>query len=215
MPTFKHITPAFLLTLLSICSERSWADATIVDLLAAGEHTWQPFDGARWQISGGSLRGATRIMDGAITDPAASAFLLSRQKFGGNVTVQLDVSFKEGRYLGIYVDFDEERQSGIWMATGHRLAADAADNEVERAYIKTVDESVWVVRATGELEIEPGQVVRLRISRNGQTYAIRRDDQLIATYRKPDAYPPGRLQLRLTNASAEVHKLIVTADRVY
>ena len=54
----------------------------------------------------------------------------------------MDVTFDVGRYLGVYIDFSQDTQTGIWMATGHALAADAADNEVERAYIKTVENSL-------------------------------------------------------------------------
>jgi hypothetical protein len=99
------------------------------------------------------------------------------------------------------------------MATGHPLAADAPDNEVERAYIKTVEDSFWIVRATGELVIEPGVPVRLRLAREGDTYGIWNDETLVVTYHKPGGYPPGPLQLRLTNASARIHRLEVRYGR--
>ena len=215
LQTFKHTSAVCIFLLLPVSGERSWAGEVAVDLLAAGPAAWQMYDATRWQVAPGSLTGRTPTLDGAITDPAASAFLVSRQTFGGNVTVDLEVGFSAGRYLGVYLDFDADLQSGIWMATGHPLPENAAGNDVERAYIKTVDESFWVVRATAELPIVPGESIDLRFARRGETYEIRHGDTLIATYRKPGAYPPGRIQLRLTNAQAEVHRLIVTADSVH
>ena len=210
-PAFNHKS----LLLLTCLLLPSGANGQVIDLLAAGKDTWQQFDDTRWRIEGGELIGTTAVFDGDKTDPAASAFLVSRQTFGGNVTVDLEVGFSAGRYLGVYLDFDADLQSGIWMATGHPLPENAAGNDVERAYIKTVDESFWVVRATAELPIVPGESIDLRFARRGETYEIRHGDTLIATYRKPGAYPPGRIQLRLTNAQAEVHRLIVTADSVH
>jgi hypothetical protein len=126
----------------------------------------------------------------------------------------MDVTFDEGRYLGVYVDFDQDLQTGIWMATGHALAGDAADNEVERAYIKTVENSFWIVRATGELVVQPGALLRLRFVREGDYYSVFSDDTLIVTYYKAGGYPAGPLQVRLTNASVRIHKLNVESDRI-
>lgn len=209
-PVFKHIISLWLIAILSIAAQ-ALAETSAVDLLAAGESAWQRVDPG-WSFANGTLTGATSVMDGATTDPAASTFLVGNTVFGGDVVVKLDVTFEEGRYLGVYLDFDQDSQSGIWMATGHALPDDAADNEIERAYIKTVENSFWVVRANGELVVRPKQRLHLRFERKGDYYSIYRDDTLIATYRKPGGYPAGPLQLRLTNARATIHGLSVTAD---
>ena len=125
----------------------------------------------------------------------------------------MELTFERGRYLGVYLDYDADEQSGMWLATGHALAADAADNEVERGYVKTVDNGVWVVRATGELPIEQGKRLRLGLSKRGDDYSLRSDGRLIATYRKAGGYAEGRIRLRLTNAQVRVHKLEVRTGR--
>lgn len=195
-----------------ISGTQSVANDSPFDLLSGGEKTWLPADKG-WVFDSGEIAGTSGVMDGAITDPAASTFLVSREQFGGDITVTMDVTFETGRYLGVYLDFDPATQTGIWMATGHALAVDAAANEVERAYIKTVEDSFWTVRATGELIITPGLRLRLRFVRKGDAYSIWNDGRLIATYHKAGGYPAGPLQLRLTNASARIHRLDIVYDR--
>jgi len=204
--TFKHILAVALLWPLA-------ASGQAVDLLAAGEDAWQSFDRDRWQFTDGELRGRTAVLDGDKTDPAASTFLVSRRKFSGDYIVSLDVTFDEGRYLGVYLDFGQDTQSGMWLATGHALPPDAPDNEVERGYIKTVDKGAWVVRATGELVIEKGKPVRLGFSRHGDDYSLWNDGRLIAVYRKEGGYPAGPLQIRLTNAAVRIHGLRVRTGK--
>ena len=204
--TFKHILAVALLWPLA-------ASGQAIDLLAAGEDAWQPFDRDRWQFVDGEIRGRTAVLDGEKTDPAASTFLVSRRTFSGDYIVSLDVTFDEGRYLGVYLDFDQDTQSGMWLATGHALAADAPDNEVERGYIKTVDKGAWIVRATGELVIEKGKPVRLGFSHHGDDYSLWNDGRLIAVYRREGGYPAGPLQIRLTNASVRIHGLRVRTGK--
>jgi hypothetical protein len=207
---FKHIF-AYPLLVAGIFATQAIAETSSVDLLADGQRAWQRVDPG-WNFANGRISGASSIMDGAKTDPATSAFLVSNTVFGGNVVVSMDVAFEKGRYLGVYLDFDQDTQTGIWMATGHPLAEDAADNEIERAYIKTVEESFWVVRATGELVVRPGAMLHLRFQRNGDYYSIYSDDTLIVTYRKPGGYPAGPIQIRLSNARARIHRLVVESD---
>ena len=211
--TFKHTFGTGCLLLAVLAGRQSAANETIIDLLQDHDRNWLPSD-AKWAFGNDEISGRSGIMDGAITDPAASTFLVSKRTFGGDIVVTMDVTFDTGRYLGVYLDFDQDTQSGIWMATGHALAADAADNEVERAYIKTVAQSFWVVRATGELVAEPGSLLRLRFVRKGDVYSIWNDETLIVTYHKAGGYPAGPLQIRLTNASAHIHRLEVEADRI-
>jgi len=209
--TFKHIfkTSYFLTAILAALPV--FAGDLTVDLLDDGERNWLPAD-ASWVFDSGGITGASSIMNGAITDPAATTFLVSRKTFGGDIVVTMDVTFEAGRYIGVYVDFGQDTQTGIWMATGHALAADAADNEVERAYIKTVENSFWIVRATGELVVESGEMLRLRFVRKGDEYSIWSDETLMVTYHKAGGYPAGPLQIRLTNASARIHRLEVESD---
>lgn len=207
---FKHISATVLLWL----AFAAHAEPVATDLLQDAATMWRTASPSQWHFADGRISGASRKHAAAKTDPEASTFLLSQQVFGGNVDVTIDVSFTEGRYLGLYLDFDQETQSGIWMATGHALAANAADNEVERGYIKTVDDGFWIVRATGELIIEYNQVVHLRFSRQGNDYSLFQDDRLIATYRNTGNYKAGPLQLRLTNASATIGKFQVVSDWV-
>lgn len=208
--SFKHIF-VFLLVLANIVASNARGDASAIDLIARGKHAWQRVDSG-WDFVNGEISGATSIMHGAITDPAASTFLVSTMVFGGDIAVSMDVTFDKGRYLGVYLDFDQTSQTGIWMATGHALSDDAEPNEVERAYIKTVEESFWIVRATGELLIAPNTKLRLRFERKGDYYSIYNDETLIVTYRKSGDYAAGPLQLRLTNAAARIHKLLVESE---
>ena len=209
--TFKHIFNASYFLAAALAAVPAFADSSTVDLLAAGDRAWLPAD-TTWIFDNGKIAGTSSIMDGAITDPAASTFLVSQKTFGGDIVVTMDVTFNAGRYLGVYLDFDQDTQSGIWMATGHALTADAADNEVARAYIKTVEESLWIVRATGELRVESGSLLRLRFVRKGDVYSIWNEETLIVTYYKAGGYPAGPLQIRLTNARARIHRLVVESD---
>jgi hypothetical protein len=211
LQSFKHIFRICFLLPAVLTGSGALADKSRVDLLAAGKRAWDSVD-ATWNIDQGEIAGVTRIKNGAITDPAASTFLVSKAIFGGDIVVSMDVTFETGRYLGVYLDFGQDTQTGIWMATGHALAEDAAANEVERAYIKTVEDSFWVVRATGELPVKPGVPLHLRFARKGDYYSIFDGDTLVVTYRKPGGYPAGPLQIRLTNARARIHRLEVESD---
>jgi len=213
LPIFKHIFKANYLLAIMFPALPAFACDSTVDLIDDGSSNWLPADSS-WVFDNGEIAGASSIMDGAITDPAATAFLISRKTFGGDIVVSMDVTFEAGRYIGVYVDFGQGTQTGIWMATGHALAADAASNEVARAYIKTVEESFWIVRATGELIVEPGSLLRLRFVRTGDVYSMWHDETLIVTYHKAGGYPAGPLQVRLTNASARIHRLEVESDWV-
>lgn len=183
------------------------------DLLASGEAAWVEFDRRRWRMSDGVLEGRTAVLDGDKTDPAASTFLVSRRIFGGDVLVSMDITFEAGRYAGVYIDFDQRTQSGIWMATGHALPDDDR-HHVESGYIKSVVGGHWIVRATGELPIERRVRTRLRFERRADDYNLWHDDRLVATWRKPGGYDAGPLQLRLTNAHARIERLEVTSDRL-
>jgi hypothetical protein len=211
LQSFKHIIRICFLLPAVLTGSSALADKSRVDLLAAGKRAWDSVD-TTWNIDQGKIAGATRIKNGAITDPAASTFLVSKAIFGGDIVVSMDVTFETGRYLGVYLDFGQDTQTGIWMATGHALAEDAAANEVEHAYIKTVEDSFWVVRATGELPVESGVPLHLRFARKGDYYSIFDGDTLVVTYRKPGGYPAGPLQIRLTNARARIHRLEVESD---
>jgi len=157
LPTFKHIFEANYLLVIMFAALPAFAGDSTVDLIDGGSSNWLPAD-ASWMFDDGEIAGTSSIMDGAITDPAATAFLVSRKIFGGDIVVSMDVTFEAGRYIGVYVDFGQDTQTGIWMATGHALAADAADNEVERAYIKTVENSFWIV--SGKVTITASGVMR-------------------------------------------------------
>ena len=208
--SFKHILCVAILFVPVAAS----AGRITTDLLDDAADDWHMPDPERWHWTHGVLVGSSRILDGDKTDPEASTFLVSKRIFGGNLSVTLDVSFQRGRYIGVYLDFGQESQSGIWMASGHALAEDAPANEVERGYIKTVENGFWVVRANGELVIEGDEVVRLRFARQGDDYSLYQDGRLIATYRKPGGYPPGPIQIRLTNAHATIQRLEVESDWV-
>jgi len=205
---FKHI---FGLTILLVSSV-ALAERLTTNLLDDAAADWHMPEPAQWYWTHGTLVGSSKIFDGEKTDPAASTFLVSKRIFGGNVSVSLDVSFQSGRYIGVYLDFGQETQSGIWMATGHALQPDAPANEVERGYIKTVENGFWIVRANGELVIDGDEIVRLRFARKGDDYSLYQDERLIATYRKPGGYPAGPIQVRLTNAQASILRLVVVSD---
>lgn len=208
--------PLVLVTLVSlgVGRERTGEAPTVFDLLQSGADTWRSPDPSRWSFVDGEIRGSTPLLDGAKTSPESSSFLISKRTFGGDIAVSVDVTFDEGRYLGVYLDFGQDTQSGIWMATGHPLPEDPAERhlEVETAYIKTVDSSHWIVRTQGELVIEPGELIRLRFVKTGDDYSVWSEGRLIVTYRKDGGYPPGPLQLRLTNARARIHRIEVSSD---
>ena len=184
----------------------------MTDLLSDPADQWVTQTPARWQLAPGRIQGSTPVLDGAKQDPAASIFLVSKQVFGGDLQLDIDVSFAAGRYLGVYLDFGQATQSGMWMGTGHALPADSPPNGIERGYIKTVDNSVWIVRATGELLLEADEVLQLRFERSGDQYSMYRDGLLVATYRKVGGYPAGPLQIRLTNAAAVIHRFEVRSE---
>ena len=207
--SFNHRLSLILCVLLAPFA----ASGQTVDLLAGGADTWVNFEESGWQFENGELRGATAVFDGEKTDPAASTFLVSNRTFEGDYILSMEVTFEQGRYLGAYLDFDPESESGMWLATGHALAEDAPDNEVERGYVKTIDEGSWVVRATGELSVRQGERVRLGFSSRGDDYTLWNDGRLIATYRKDGGYSDGRIQLRLTNAAVRIHRLEVRTGR--
>lgn len=199
---FKHKVPVLFFAL----AVTSAASGETTDLLSAGANGWRAHDQSRWQFKGGELHGSTALLDGSKTDADASAFIVSEQAFDGDYMLSMELTFDAGRYVGVYLDFDEDTQSGIWMASGHALPEDAPANEVERGYIKTVDGGNWVVRATGELDIERGRRVKLGFSRLDGEYRLWNDGRLIATYKK-SGYAPGPVQLRLTNSAVRIHRL--------
>lgn len=209
---FKHIMRLVILLPVVVIVPAAFSAEVVVDLLAGGGSNWRSPDVEHWTFSAGELTGTSRVFDGSKTDPAASTFLVSKATFGGDISVSMEVTFEVGRYLGVYIDFGQDTQTGMWMATGHALSADAADNEVERAYIKTVADSVWIVRANGELNVEVGEVLLLRFARKGDDYSVWNDGRLIAIYHRPGGYPAGPLQLRLVNAKVRIHQLQVRAD---
>ena len=209
---FKHIFRLGILLPVAIAIPTTCGAAAVVDMLAGGGTDWRSPDAVHWTFSDGDLTGTSSIFDGQKTDPAASAFLVSKAIFGGDISVSMEVTFEVGRYIGIYIDFGQDTQTGMWMATGHALSADAADNEVERAYIKTVEDSFWIVRANAELNINAGETLSLRFVRKGDDYSVWSDGRLIATYHKPGGYPAGPLQLRLVNAKVRIHQLEVQSD---
>ena len=206
---FKHRSILLLLVAMAPLT----ASGQSINLLAGGADNWQSFDESRWRFVGGELHGSSMSFDGDKTDPEASAFLVSREKIEGDYMVAIEATFDQGRYLGVYLDFGQDTQSGIWIATGHALPADAPGNEVERGYIKTVENGFWIVRATGELLITNGRRVRLGFSRREDEYRLWNDGKLVATYRKEGGYPAGPLQLRLTNAAVRIHRLEVRTGR--
>lgn len=173
---------------------------------------WREFDDRRWRFADGELVGDTTVYDGAITDPAASIFLVSQEVFAGDVVVSMDITFEVGRYVGVYLDFDQHSQSGIWMATGHALSNEEKARHVESGYIKTVENGHWVVRTSGELVVENGRTVGLQFARKADDYSLWRNGRLVATYHKAGGYPAGPLQLRLTNARARISRLQVLTD---
>lgn len=185
------------------------------DLLADGKDNWTSPDWSRWELRDGTLIGATvEFPEIATSDPNAAAYLLTRNEFGGNLELSMEITFERSRYLGVYLDYDAESDTGMWLATGHPLPEDAADTEVEMAYIKTVDEGDWTVRARGELNIAPGEVLNLRWIKSGPDYSIWQDHRLIATYRPERSYDAGPVMLRLMSAVAEIDRLEMRSDWV-
>ncbi len=204
----KHI---FCLGMLLVSMNASAARVT-TDMLADAVEQWRSPDIAQWTFSAGEIAGTSKLFDGEKSDPDATTFLISKQTFGGNVSVEIDVLFEKGRYLGVYLDFGQDSQSGIWMATGNPLSKDAPANEIERGYIKTVENGFWIVRANGELVVNENELVRLRFARLGDDYSLYRDERLVAIYHKPGGYPAGPIQIRLTNAKVRIQRLQVESD---
>jgi hypothetical protein len=114
--TMKNRLHVSLLALFVIVAGQRSAPAAgkFVDLLEAGADSWRSPDPSRWTFTEeGELRGSTPELNGAKTSPRASSFLLSKQTFGGDIVVTIDITFETGRYLGVYVDYDQQTQSVI------------------------------------------------------------------------------------------------------
>jgi hypothetical protein len=194
------------------------AEGTVQTTDLLRPEAWKSPDETRWQFEGGRLRGRTfAFPEVATSDPEATANLVSKNSFGGEqLSLATDMVFERSRYLGVYIDYDPETDTGIWMATGHPLSeADVdANREAPMAYIKTVDEGHWKVRAKGELVFELGELLRLRWVKDGPDYQVWQDDRLVATYRPKRKYDPGHIRLRLVSAVFEVHKLEMTSGSV-
>ena len=191
------------------------SDALITDLLT--ETAWQSPDPTRWEFGEHSLNGRTFTFPEVATREAdATANLVSERQFGGQqLSLVTDMMFERSRYLGVYLDYDPETDTGIWMATGHPLAAEESDaGKVPMAYIKTIDDGDWTVRATGELLIKPGQELRLRWIRDGADYQVWQDERLVASYRPRRNYGPGHVRLRLMSAIIEIDRLEMTSEYV-
>jgi hypothetical protein len=118
-PGLKIVLGALLM--LSTLQAPAQAEWDRIDLLAQGEAAWRDFESSGWRLEDDGLVGETAVFDGAITDPEASLFLVSRESFGGDVLMRMHVTFEVGRYIGVYLNFGQQSQSGIWMATGHAL----------------------------------------------------------------------------------------------
>ena len=186
------------------------------DLLAGGKDNWTSPDWSRWEIDQGVAKGETLKFPGVATaNPEAAAYLLTRGVFEGDLELSMDIVFERSRYIGVYLDYDPDTDTGMWLATGHPLPEDdAGESQTETAYIKTVDNGDWIVRARGELRISPGEVLRLRWMKSGPDYSIWQDDRLIVAYRPERNYPPGPVMLRLMSAVAEIRRLEMRSDRV-
>jgi hypothetical protein len=192
------------------CGLAAGDDGHTVDLLATGDQSWLDIEGSGWRFENGELIGETAVFDGAKTDPQSSIFLVSKLSFGGDMSVSMDITFDVGRYVGVYVNFDQATQSGIWMATGHALSEEDKKHHVASGYIKTVENGHWIVRTTAELAVENGRKFNLRFARRGDDYSLWHNNRMIATYHKPGGYPAGQLQLRLTNAKASIRRLEIS-----
>ena len=186
------------------------------DLLAGGKDAWTSPDWSRWQFREGAVTGETlKFPEVATGDPEAAAYLLSGQTFDGDLELSMDIAFERSRYIGVYLDYDPETDTGMWLATGHPIPAEnAGETQVETAYIKTVDNGHWIVRARGELNISPGEILRLRWVKSGPDYSIWQDDRLVVAYRPERRYEPGPVMLRLMSAVAEIRRLEMRSDGV-
>ncbi len=186
------------------------------DLVAAGADAWRSPDPKLWSFKKNSISGRSPEFGAPRKAPESSAWLLSKQVFGGDIIeVHIDVTFSHGRYLAIYMDYDQAIQTGIWMATGHPvLEPDPTQHmNVEAAYIKTVERGNWVVRTEGELVIKDGVLKHLIFAKHGDDYSIYDNGRLIITYRKP-GYQGSELQLRIVDAGATITHFEVKSDWV-
>ena len=186
------------------------------DLLAGSNDNWTSPDWSRWEFNQGAVKGETlKFPEVATGDAEAAAYLLTRNVIEGDLELSMDIVFQRSRYIGVYLDYDPDTDTGMWLATGHPLPEDdAGESQTETAYIKTVDNGDWVVRARGELTISPGEVIRLRWVKSGPDYSIWQDDRLVVVYRPERNYEPGPVMLRLMSAVAEIRRLEMRSDRV-
>lgn len=210
--TRSRLGTVLLMIVVLLAASGARAETVVEDLLVQG--AWLAPDPARWSFEAGTLLGETAVFDGDKADPEASTFLRSSRTYSGDLRLTMTVTFDVGRYLGAYLDFGQESRTGIWMATGHPLPAEELEHHVESAYVKTVDNAHWIVRATGELDIVPGEPITIEFRRTGDDYSVWHAERPIASYRVPGGYPPGPLQLRLTNARARISRLSIEADEV-
>ena len=224
MDTKFHESPVFATSLLSsflVALIPAIASADSTSIPTPGEHrdliaedAWIHPDSVRWTFQEAALGGRTITFPGIPTDDVrANSFLLSNAVFGGDLVLSMDVTFEQSRYLGVYLDYDPLTDTGMWLATGHPLPEEGSGGPgVEMAYIKTVDNGNWTVRATGQLVVVPGEELRLRWVKSGSDYSIWQDDRLIVAYRPERTYEPGRIQFRLMSAVMEIDRLDMAAD---
>lgn len=217
--TFVLANGLLSLFALGLIPETVSADSTSVP--TPGEHrnliaqdAWVDPDSVRWTFQDDRLGGMTLTFPEIPTDDIrANSFLLSNAVFGGDLVLSMDIVFEQSRYLGVYLDYDPLTDTGMWLATGHPLPEGASgDPRVEMAYIKTVDNGNWTVRATGQLVVAPGEELRLRWVKSGNDYSIWQDDRLVVGYRPERTYEPGRIQFRLMSAVMEIDRLEMAAD---
>lgn len=136
--------------------------------------------------------------------PRANSFLLSSESYSGDVLVEIQASFLRGRYLGCYLCYDPQTDSGYWLSTGHGVG-----NYPNQAYIKIVRNGDWKTMARAPLEIEPGKTYRLGYRRRGNELAVLVAGQPVVTWRD-DTFNSGKVQLRLHNTKVEITDLKVT-----
>jgi hypothetical protein len=133
----------------------------------------------------------------------ANAYLLSDAEYEGDIAVSLRLKFLRGRYLGCYLCYDPDSDTGYWLATGH-----AVGENPNEAYIKIVRNGKWEVVASSPLAIEADVEYRLCFQRTGAELAILVNGKSIVSSHAPE-FPSGHVQLRLHNTKIELFEVAV------
>lgn len=144
--------------------------------------------------------------------PRANSYLLSRQRFEGDVTVTMKMRllrrhFPQSRYVGCYLCYDPEIGNGYWLSTGH-----AEGKYPNQCYIKIVRHHEWETIARAPYDLTADHLYTVVYARKGDQLSLAIDGHPVVTATIPpdDLLADGHVQIRLHNTEVEIESISVT-----